>query len=55
MCATCGCGIPEDTHGDARNIPWSAIVAAAEAASLPPGQVAQNVLQLAQELGAENS
>lgn len=31
MCANCGCGVPEDKHGDDRNIAWSEIVAAAEA------------------------
>ena len=55
MCATCGCGIPEETHGDVRNIPWSAVVAAADAASIPPGQAAQNVVAMAEERGAENA
>lgn len=36
MCANCGCGIPEDKHGDDRNINWSEIVASAERVASPP-------------------
>ena len=34
MCVTCGCGIPEDKHGDDRNITLSEVQAAAEAAEI---------------------
>ena len=47
MCATCGCGRPEDKHGDERNITWSQVVAAAEAGGVTPSQAAQNVNDMA--------
>ena len=34
MCVTCGCGKPEDKHGDERNITLSQVQAAAEAAKI---------------------
>jgi hypothetical protein len=47
MCANCGCGIPEDKHGDDRNITWSEIVASAEASNLSPSQAVQNIQEMA--------
>ena len=55
MCATCGCGIPEETHGDDRNIPWSRIVSAGEAASIPPAQAVKNIAEMSEDLGYDNS
>ena len=49
MCATCGCGIPEDKHGDDRNINWSEIVAAAEANGITPEQAVQNAQEMARQ------
>lgn len=43
MCANCGCGIPEDKHGDERNITWSQIVSAAEANGQSPAEATQNI------------
>ena len=47
MCATCGCGIPEDKHGDERNINWSQIEAAAEASDISTDEAVQNIEQMA--------
>jgi hypothetical protein len=51
MCATCGCGIPEDKHGDDRNISWSEIAASAEANDISPTDAAQNIQKLALQQG----
>ena len=48
MCANCGCGIPEDKHGDDRNINWSEVVASAEANDISPEQAVQNMQEMAQ-------
>ncbi|HEX6237536.1 MAG TPA: hypothetical protein VFZ68_10110 [Acidimicrobiales bacterium] len=52
MCANCGCGIPEDRHGDDRNILWSEIEAAADANEMSPGQAIENMSQMANQQGA---
>jgi hypothetical protein len=49
MCANCGCGIPEDKHGDDRNIAWSEIVAAAEANDGSPTEAVQNMQRMAEQ------
>jgi hypothetical protein len=51
MCANCGCGIPEDRHGDERNILWSEIVASADANDLSATDAVQNIAQMAEEQG----
>ena len=52
MCANCGCGIPEEAHGDDRNILWSEIVAAAEASNLTPTEAVDNMVEMAKSQGA---
>lgn len=47
MCATCGCGIPEDKHGDDRNINWSEIEAAAKASDISTDEVVSNIERMA--------
>ena len=47
MCATCGCGIPEDKHGDERNINWSEIEAAAKANDISPDEAVGNIEKMA--------
>jgi hypothetical protein len=47
MCANCGCGIPEDKHGDERNINWSEVVASAEANDITPDQAIRNMQEMA--------
>jgi hypothetical protein len=51
MCANCGCGVPEDKHGDDRNIAWSEIVAAAEANDASPTEATQNMQKMAEQQG----
>lgn len=49
MCATCGCGIPEDKHGDERNINWSEIEAAAQANEISTDEAVKNIQDMAQQ------
>lgn len=49
MCANCGCGIPEDKHGDQRNITWSEIRDAAGANNQSPQQSVQNMQDMAKQ------
>ncbi len=51
MCANCGCGSPEDNHGDDRNINWSAVVASAEANDITPAEAVQNMQKMAEQQG----
>lgn len=44
MCASCGCGTPNDQHGDPRNITLDQINQAAAAAKITPAQAAQNMM-----------
>ncbi len=48
MCANCGCGIPEDKHGDDRNITWSQIEAAAAANDQSTDEAVNNIEKMAQ-------
>jgi hypothetical protein len=43
MCMSCGCGRPDDDHGDERNITSEDLERAAEAADTTPEQAAQNI------------
>ena len=52
MCSNCGCGIPEDKHGNESNINWSEIVAAAEANDMSPEQAIKNMQEMAQKQGS---
>ena len=49
MCANCGCNIPEDKHGDDRNIAWSEVVASAEASGITPASAATNIADMARQ------
>jgi hypothetical protein len=49
MCATCGCGIPEDKHGDDRNINWSEIEAAAQASDISTDDPVKNIEAMRQQ------
>jgi hypothetical protein len=53
MCSNCGCGIPEDKHGDERNINWSEILASAEANDISPGEAVKNFVEMARQHGEE--
>ncbi len=43
MCLTCGCGIPDDDHGDSRHITMSELKAAAAAAEIDVDEAATNL------------
>jgi hypothetical protein len=51
MCANCGCGIPEEKHGDDRNIAWSEIVASAEANDISPTEAVRNMQKMSETQG----
>ncbi|MBI4260451.1 MAG: hypothetical protein HY658_07780 [Actinobacteria bacterium] len=40
---TCGCGVPNDSHGDDRHIVYDELKAAAEAAGISDDQAADNI------------
>jgi len=48
MCVSCGCGKPNERHGDDRNITQDDLDSAAAAASITPEQVAKNIGKTAQ-------
>lgn len=48
MCVSCGCGKPNDAHGDMRNITQDDVNRAAEAAGITPDQVARNITDSSQ-------
>ena len=43
MCVSCGCGQPNNNHGDSRNITQSDLNNAAQAAGISTQQAAQNI------------
>ena len=43
MCLSCGCGIPDEDHGDQRNITMANIEDAADAAGLTVDEVLDNI------------
>lgn len=43
MCASCGCGKPDDQHGDNRHITLQAVKDAAAAADISPDEVVKNL------------
>ena len=44
MCLSCGCGEPNEKHGDDRHITQDQVDAAAKAAEITPMQAAQNIM-----------
>jgi hypothetical protein len=44
MCLSCGCGEPNDDHGDRRHITQDQLEQAAQAAQISPQDAAQNIL-----------
>jgi hypothetical protein len=47
---TCGCGKPNDQHGDEANITYDQLQAAAEAANIDPESAADNLHDLAKKI-----
>lgn len=46
MCYNCGCGMPDDDHGDARNITNATFESAAEAVDQSAEEARQNTDEL---------
>jgi hypothetical protein len=44
MCLSCGCGEPNEKHGDDRNITMEDVQGAAQASNITPMQAAQNIM-----------
>ncbi|MEV4174301.1 hypothetical protein [Nonomuraea sp. NPDC049709] len=43
MCLSCGCGEPNDDHGNAANITAQDLQSAAQAADISPQEVVENI------------
>jgi hypothetical protein len=43
MCLSCGCGKPQEDHGNPANITLRDLEAAAKAGGVDPGQAAKNI------------
>ena len=54
MCISCGCGNPDDDHGDARNITLKDLDQAAEAAGTTRHRVLQNIMSGSQPRSSDN-
>ena len=55
MCMTCGCGQPNETHGNDANITYDQLQAAASAAGIENEQAADNLHDLAKKLRDEGA
>ena len=55
MCLSCGCGMPNDSHGDERNITQDDLDRAAQAANMSREQAAQNIMDCCRQMGAEGT
>jgi hypothetical protein len=45
MCLSCGCGEPNESHGDPRNITMQQLEEAAQAGDITPEQAARNIVE----------
>lgn len=52
MCMSCGCGMPNDNHEDARNITQDDLDRAAQAANISREQAAQNIMDCCRQVSA---
>lgn len=50
MCMSCGCGAPNEDHGNPDNITLDDLKRAARAANIQPEQAADNIHDAAREL-----
>jgi hypothetical protein len=55
MCLSCGCGEPNESHGDPRNITMQKLEEAAEAANISTQETAQNIVEGLQSSGSGTS
>jgi hypothetical protein len=53
MCMTCGCGEPNERHGNDANIVYDQLKAAADAAGIDPETAADNLHDLAKKIRDE--
>ena len=52
MCLSCGCGEPDDNHGDPRHITLEMLHAAAEAAEITDDEAAHNIVEATHAAGS---
>jgi hypothetical protein len=55
MCLSCGCGEPNENHGDPRNITMQKLEEAAQAGDITPEQAAQNIVEGLESSGSGGS
>ncbi len=55
MCLSCGCGEPNENHGDPRNITMQKLEEAAEAANISTQEAAQNIVEGLESSGSGSS
>ncbi len=55
MCLSCGCGEPNENHGDPRNITMQKLEEAAQAGDITPEQAAQNIVEGLESSGSGTS
>jgi hypothetical protein len=53
MCLDCGCGSPNDTHGDPRHITMQQVEKAAEASGVSATQVAERIQTEVRKTGGQ--
>ncbi len=55
MCMSCGCGDPNEDHGDPDNITLDDLKRAARAAQIDPSQAAGNIQESAEDLKSKET
>jgi hypothetical protein len=55
MCLDCGCGEPNESHGDDRHITMKQIQDAAKASEISPQEAAQNIMNGVQMASGQQS
>ncbi len=55
MCLSCGCGEPNENHGDPRNITMQKLEEAAKAANISTQEAAQNIVEGLESSGSRTS
>jgi hypothetical protein len=53
MCLSCGCGEPNERHGDDRHITLDDLSKAAQASEITPQQAAQNIVDGLQKVDGQ--
>jgi hypothetical protein len=53
VCMSCGCGAPNDNHGDKENITLADLDRAAQAANISRSEAAGNIMSCCQEQDAD--